>query len=49
MWSGVRKMKKKKAVGPDGVPIEVWLVLGNFGKEWLIGFLNKVLVDRRVG
>ena len=48
VWSAVRKMKKKKAVGPDGVPVEVWQVLGDFGVRWLTGFLNKVLVDERI-
>ena len=36
------------SVGPDGVPVEVWQVLGNFGIGWLTGFLNKVLVDGRM-
>ena len=26
VWSAVRKMKTKKAVGPDWVPVEVWKV-----------------------
>jgi len=25
----VRAMKKKKVVGPDGVPVEVWNILGD--------------------
>jgi len=28
---GVQKMKIKKAVAPDRVPVELWLMLGNSG------------------
>jgi len=27
--AAVRAMKKKKAVGSDGVPVEVWTILGD--------------------
>ena len=48
VWSAVRKMKNKKAVGPDGVPVEVWKVLGSLGIQWLTKFFNKILVEGKI-
>ena len=29
--TGLRKMKKGKSQGPDHIPVEVWITLGNKG------------------
>lgn len=39
VWNVVTKMNNKKAVGPDGVPVEVWKVLGSLGIQWLTNSL----------
>jgi len=33
--SAVRAMKKKNVVGPDGMPVEVWKILGIVSIVWL--------------
>ncbi|XP_037775495.1 uncharacterized protein LOC119572454 [Penaeus monodon] len=38
-----RKMKNRKAVGPDSTPAEVWKCLGNTGLELLTGWLNNII------
>jgi len=35
-------MKKKKAVGPDGVPVKVWKILGDASIRWLKDLFNNV-------
>ena len=35
MVVALKKMKHRKAVGPDDIPIEVWKVLGETGIAWL--------------
>jgi len=44
----LRKMKPKKAVGPDGVPIEVWRCLGKIGIDWLTNLFNKIWTATRI-
>ena len=41
--TGLRKMKKGKAQGPDDIPVEVWIALENKGVEFLVNFFNKLL------
>ena len=41
--TGLRKMKKGKAQGPDDIPVEVWIALGNKGVEFLVNFFNRLL------
>ena len=38
----LRKMKLKKATGPDEIPIEVWKSLGERGIKWLTSLFNKI-------
>ena len=38
----LKKMKLKKATGPDEVPIEVWKCLGERGVIWLTTLFNKI-------
>lgn len=35
VWNAIGKIKNNKAVGPDGILVEVWRVLGNVGIIWL--------------
>jgi hypothetical protein len=39
-----KAIKKKKAVEPDGVLIEVWKILGYVSITWLKDLFNKVLI-----
>ena len=41
--TGLRKMKKGKVQGPDNIPVEAWIALGNKGVEFLVNFLNRLL------
>ena len=41
--TGLRKMKKGKAQGPDDIPVEAWIALGNKGVEFLVNFFNRLL------
>ena len=36
-------MKKRKAQGPDDIPVEAWIALGNKGVEFLVSFFNRLL------
>lgn len=42
------KMKVGKAVGPDGIPVEVWKVVGEKASLWLLRLFNKMLVGERM-
>ncbi|VDL74001.1 unnamed protein product [Nippostrongylus brasiliensis] len=54
LWSeeevqtSIRKMKVGKAVGPDGVPVEAWKALREYGVGWLTRFLNKVTAEGKM-
>ena len=41
--TGLRKMKKGKAQGPDDMPVEAWITLQNKGVEFLVNFFNRLL------
>ena len=51
--TGLRKLKKGKAQGPDDIPVEAWIALGNKGVEFLVNFFNRLLggekMNRRDG
>jgi len=38
----LKRMKLKKDVGPDGIPIAVWICLGEVGVRWLTNLFNKI-------
>ena len=40
--TGLRKIKKGKAQGPDDIPMEAWIALGNKGVEFLVSFFNRL-------
>ncbi|XP_048000280.1 uncharacterized protein LOC125237330 [Leguminivora glycinivorella] len=39
----VRNMKNGKAVGPDGIPVEVWKLLSADGWKWLSVFFDRLV------
>ena len=43
-----KKMKKGKAQGPDDIPVEAWIALGNKGVEFLVNFFNRLLRGKKM-
>ena len=46
--TGLKKMKNRKAQGPDDIPVEAWIALGNKGVEFLVNFLNRLLQGEKM-
>ena len=46
--TGLRKMKKRKAQGPDDITVEVWIALENKGVEFLVNFFNRLLQGEKM-
>ena len=46
--NGLRRMKKGKAQGPDDIPVEVWIALGNKGVEFLVNFFNGLIQGEKM-
>ena len=46
--TGLRKMKKGKAQGPDDILVEVWIALGNKGVEFLVNLFNRLLQGEKM-
>ncbi|KAM2399376.1 hypothetical protein ACFXTH_035947 [Malus domestica] len=44
----LKKMKHRKTVGPDDIPIEVWKVLGETGITWLTDLFNRILKTKKM-
>ncbi|KAI5749565.1 hypothetical protein M8J76_009230 [Diaphorina citri] len=44
----VKSMKKNKAVGPDGIPSELWKACNEDGIEWLRLLINKIIMGDRL-
>ena len=44
----VSGMKNGKAIGPDGIPVEVWKILRVDGWSWLALFFNKLLLEEAI-
>ncbi|VDP49140.1 unnamed protein product [Heligmosomoides polygyrus] len=42
------RVKLGKAAGPDGVPVEAWMVLRNCGVNWLTQFFNRVTIEDKM-
>ena len=42
------KMKRGKAVGPDGIPAEVWTMLGEMGLNFLVRLFNYLLNEKEM-
>ena len=45
---GLRKIKKGNAQGPDDIPVEVWIALGNKGVKFLVNFFNRFLKGEKM-
>ena len=41
-------MKHGKAMGPDGIPVEVWKSLGEEGVDMLLGLLQKIFEQEKM-
>ena len=41
-------MMKGKARGPDDIPVEMWLILGDVGIGWLTKLMNKFLKEEKM-
>ena len=46
--NALRKMKKRKAVGPNELPVEVWKCIGEIRRNFLTRRFNKLLVGKRM-
>ena len=46
--NAVRRMKKRKAVGPDELPVEVWKWMGKMGIKFLARLFNRLLMGERM-
>ena len=46
--TALKKMKKEKARGPDDIPVEVWLILGDVGIGFLTKLMNSLLKGERM-
>ncbi|KAM2221020.1 hypothetical protein ACFX1S_020148 [Malus domestica] len=44
----LKKMKHRKAVGPDDISIEVWKVLGETSIAWLTDLFNRILKTKKM-
>ena len=48
MIVALKKMKHRKAVGPDDISIEVWKVLGETGIARLTDLFNRILKTKKM-
>ena len=46
--NALRRIEKGKAVGPDEMPVEVWMCMGKMGMEFLTRLFNKLLMSERM-
>ena len=44
----LKRMKGGKAMGPDGIPIEVWRCLGDITIVWLTKLFNHIFRSNRM-
>ena len=44
----LKRMKPRKTVGPDKIPIEVWRCLGEMGVRWLTNLFNKIWLSKKM-
>ena len=44
----LKRMKSRKVVGPDGIPIEVWRCLGEVGVRWLTNLFNIIWLAKKM-
>ena len=46
--TGLRKMKKGKAQGPNDIPVRAWIALGNKGAEFLVNVFYRLLQEEKM-
>ena len=46
--AALRRIKKGKAQGPDEIPVEAWIALGDEDLEFLVGLFNRLLRGERM-
>ena len=44
----LKGMKNGKAMGPDGIPVEVWKSLGEEGVDMLLDLLQKIIEQKKM-
>ena len=44
----LKRMKSRKVVGPDRIPIKVWRCLGEVGVRWLTNPFNKIWLTKKI-
>ena len=44
----LKRMKRGKAMGPDGIPIEVWRCLGDRAIVWLTKLFNLIFRSNKM-
>ena len=44
----LRRMKKSKVIGPDELPVEVWMCMGEMGIKFLTRLFNRLLVSEQM-
>ena len=44
----LKRMKGDKAMGPDGIPIEVWRCLGDTAIVWLTKLFNHIFRSNKI-
>ena len=44
----LKRMKSRKAVGPDGIAIEVWRCLREVDLRWLTNIFNKICLTKKM-
>jgi len=44
----LKRMKSRKAVGPDRIPIKVWRCLEGVGVRWLTNLFNKIWLTKKM-
>ena len=44
----LKRMKSRKIIGPDGIPIEVCRCLGEVGVRWLTNLFKKIWLTKKI-
>jgi len=44
----LKRMKSRKAIGTDGIPIKVWRCLGEMEVGWLTNLFNKIWLTKKM-
>ena len=48
IWEALKRMKGVKAMGPDGIPIEMWRCLGDIAMVWLTKLFNLIFRSNKM-